>query len=77
MAAHKTWVQQGMNEKAFLAVGSLKPEGGGCIIAPNTERALLEKRISEDPFVKENIVHAEIIEVEPSKVDERLSFLMD
>jgi len=33
--------------------------------------------VDEDPFVVEDVVSAEIIEITPSKTDERLAFLLD
>ncbi len=76
MEAHKAWIEKGLSEGVFFVVGSLKPNGGGCIFAQESEIKLLEKRVHEDPFVEQNIVDAEIIEIEPSKVDERINFLM-
>lgn len=75
MEAHKAWVQKGISDGVFFLIGSLKPNGGGCILAQESEIEVLEKRVKEDPFVAQNIVNAEIIEVEPSKVDERINFL--
>ncbi|TQV86547.1 YciI family protein [Aliikangiella coralliicola] len=73
---HKAWIQQGIKEGLFLIVGSLQPDQGGCIIANNIEKEALESRISEDPFVTENIVKAEVFEVTPSMTIENLQFLM-
>jgi hypothetical protein len=33
--------------------------------------------VNDDPFVGENVVDAEIIELAAAKADERLSFLLD
>jgi len=33
--------------------------------------------VNGDPFVAENVVSAEILEITPSKADERLKFLLD
>lgn len=76
MAAHNDWIQRGVDDGIFLVVGSLTTLEGGCIIAHATERKVLEQRINDDPFVQENIVSAELIEVSPSRVDERFNFLM-
>jgi uncharacterized protein YciI len=76
MAAHNTWIQQGINDGVFLIVGSLKPNGGGCIVAQEINRELLELRVSEDPFILENIVSAEIIEFTPSRASKELDFLI-
>ena len=36
----------------------------------------LQVRVSDDPFVRENVVNAGILEITPSKVDERLKFML-
>lgn len=77
MEGHNQWIQKGFAEGIFLMVGSLQPSLGGSVIAHGLSREALEARVGEDPFVAENIVTAEILEIEPSKADERLSFLLD
>jgi len=73
---HKTWIKQGFDDKIFLLVGSILPNKGGTILAHNTSLADLESRVKTDPFVVENIVTADIIEVSPDRADERLMFLV-
>ncbi|MBX2867987.1 MAG: hypothetical protein KTR18_04905 [Acidiferrobacterales bacterium] len=75
MEAHNSWIQQGFADGVFLLAGSLQPGMGGSVVAHNIHREALEQRVGMDPFVKENIVKAEILEIEPKKVDERLRFL--
>ncbi len=77
MVGHNEWVKRGFDEGVFLLAGSLQPNLGGGIVAHNTSRIDLENRISEDPFVEGNVVSADIIEITPAKVDERLQFLLD
>lgn len=77
MAAHNAWIASGVVEGAFLVVGSLKPQGGGAILAHGEDRAAIEARIEADPFVREGIVVAEIQEVAPVRTDNRLAFLLD
>ena len=60
----------------LLVVGSLQPSLGGAIVAHNTSLPDLQRRVNDDPFVAEKIVSAEIIEITPSKTDDRLSFLL-
>lgn len=55
---------------------SLQSSSGGGIIAHNTTYFELQNRVEEDPFIAENIVVAEIIEIKPSKADLRLEFLL-
>lgn len=76
MEGHKQWIQRGLNDGVFLVVGSIQPGLGGGIVAFNTSLSDLESRVHEDPFVAENVVSAEILEITPSRADERLHFLL-
>jgi len=77
MDGHNQWVQQGFQDGVFLLVGSLQPNLGGSVIAHNISLSELQVRVGEDPFVKENIVSSEILEIDPKKADERLKFLVE
>ena len=77
MEGHKEWIKRGFDDGVFLLVGSLQPNSGGGIVAHNTSLSDLQSRVKDDPFVAENVVTAEILEIEPSRVDERLKFLLD
>ncbi len=74
---HKVWLQKGFKDGVFLLAGRLKPEGGGGILAHNTDRQTLDLRIADDPFVKHAVVTAEVVEIDPAFTDERLAFLKD
>lgn len=76
MESHNEWIKRGFEDGVFLLVGSLQPNLGGGIMAHNTSLTDLESRVSDDPFVAENVVNAEIIEITPSKVDDRFAFLI-
>lgn len=76
MAGHKEWIKRGFDKGAFLMVGSLKPDLGGAIIAHNATLSDLQKRVNDDRFVAENVVSAKILEIEPSRTDERLKPLL-
>lgn len=76
MAGHNAWIKQGFDDGVFLLVGSLQPNQGGAVVAHNLAMAELQKRVSEDPFVAQNVVSAEILEITPAKADERLAFLL-
>lgn len=73
---HNEWIKQGFDDSVFLLVGSLQPNLGGSIIAHNSSLYELQERINDDPFVAENIVNAEILEIDAKKADDRLSFLV-
>jgi len=76
MDGHNLWIKQGFEDGVFLLVGSLQPNLGGSVIAHNTSISELQERVNSDPFVVENIVSPEIIEIDPKKADDRLNFLI-
>ena len=77
MEGHKDWIKRGFDDGVFLLVGSLQPNQGGAILAHNTSLADLQDRVNADPFVAENVVKAEILEIDPARADSRLDFLVD
>lgn len=77
MEGHKEWIKRGFEDGVFLLVGNLQPKLGGGIVAHNTSLSGLQSRVNADPFVAENVVSAEILEIAPSRTDERLKFLLD
>ncbi len=76
MDGHKAWIQRGIDDGVFMLVGSLQPNLGGALLAHGTTRSDLETRVNDDPFVVENVVTAEIMEITPARADERLQFLL-
>ena len=76
MQGHKDWLQQGFDEGVFLLAGSIQPQAGGAILVHGVTLDELQDRVAHDPFVAEDVVRAEIMEVVPSKADERLGFLL-
>jgi uncharacterized protein YciI len=76
MEAHKEWIKSGFDEGVFLLAGNLQPHAGGGIVAHLTSHSALQKRVNDDPFVANNVVSAEIIEIAPSRTDQRLAFLL-
>ena len=76
MEDHKQWIKRGFDEGVFLLIGNLQPSLGGGIVAHGTSLADLRSRVNDDPFVAENVVSAEILEIAPSRTDERLKFLL-
>jgi len=77
MEGHKEWIKRGFDDGVFLLAGSLQPNLGGGIVSHNTSLSDLQSRVNDDPFVAENVVSAEILEITPAKADERLKFLLD
>ena len=77
MEGHKEWLKRGFDDGVFLLAGSVQPNLGGGIVAHNTSLTDLQSRVNEDPFVAENVVSAEILEITPSRADDRLKFMLD
>jgi uncharacterized protein YciI len=75
MEGHKEWIKRGFDDGVFLLLGNLAPNLGGGIVAYNTSLEDLQSRVHDDPFVVENVVTAEILEITPSRADRRLNFL--
>lgn len=76
MEGHKEWIKRGFDDGVFLLVGSLQPNLGGGVVAHNTSLPDLHSRLNDDPFVAENVVKAEILDISPSRADARLNFLL-
>ena len=76
MDGHKQWIKRGFDDGVFLLMGNLQPGLGGAIVAHHTSLPELQARMNEDPFVAEKIVNADILEIAPSRADERLQFLL-
>lgn len=76
MASHNAWIARGLADGVFLVVGALQPGLGGALVASGLGRPELDARLAEDPFVANEVVTVEVIEVSPVKTDPRLSFLL-
>ncbi|GGL58781.1 YciI family protein [Planomonospora parontospora] len=76
MPAHQEWIRRGVDDGVFLLVGGVQPGLGGAIVAHGTSREDLESRVAADPFVTEDVVSAEIVEIAPWLADDRLKFLL-
>ena len=77
MQGHRDWLQAGFERGHFLLAGSIVPGAGGAILANGVSKEDLDAIVNQDPFVKEDVVTAEILEIEPAKLDARLQFLSD
>jgi uncharacterized protein YciI len=76
LPGHQQWLQRGFDDGVFVLAGGLEPRLGGAIVAQASSRSELERRVEADPFVAEKVVSARILEISPSKADERLQFLL-
>jgi uncharacterized protein YciI len=77
MAGHNEWIKRGFDDGIFLLAGSIQPSRGGAVLAHNTALQDLQDRVKDDPFVAENVVSAEILEITPARSDERLKNILD
>lgn len=77
MQGHNEWIKRGIDDGKFILVGSIKPGLGGAIFAVDSSLTDLQQRVNDDPFVVENIVRAEILEIAPGRYDQRLAFLAE
>lgn len=77
MDGHKQWIDRGFSDGVFLMAGSIQPGAGGAVVAHGTSAQELEKRVEEDPFVAENVVTAEVIEVSPARCVDQMKFLAE
>lgn len=75
LEAHQAWIRRGFDDGVFLMAGSLVPGLGGAVLAHRVNASELRRRIDDDPFVAEQVVNAEIIEIDPAMTDPRLDFL--
>jgi uncharacterized protein YciI len=77
MNDHIEWIKRGFDDGLFLLSGSIQPSSGGVVLVRNSSLSDLQRRLDDDPFVRENIVSAEILEIAPGHTDERLAFAFD
>ena len=75
MAAHNDWITEGFNDGVFQCVGSLVPAAGGALLAIGESQEELEARINADPFVQNDVVIAEITEIDVKKTVPALDIL--
>jgi len=77
MAEHNQWIATGFADGIFQCVGSLKPKGGGAILAVGENRDEIEMRVNADPFVINDVVTADITEVDVKRTAPGLDVLKD
>lgn len=77
MAEHMRWIQRGIDDGVILMAGSLDHAQGGIVLAANTERAQVQARVAQDPFVIHGVVTAEVHAVAPSRMAQGLERLLN
>ncbi|MDO4643442.1 MAG: YciI family protein [Cardiobacteriaceae bacterium] len=73
LAGHREYLDHYYAEGIFLLSGRKEPRSGGVIIAHATNRAEIEKIVSEDPFYQAKIGEYSITEFIPSKTAKALA----
>jgi len=76
MERHNSWLRDGFEKGIFLLSGSVQPKAGGAVLAHNATLEEIRAIVSEDPFVAEDVVTAEIVEISASKSIPELKFLV-
>ena len=77
MSGHNAWLRSGFDEGVFLLAGSLQPGLGGAVLARAASLDELQQRVDEHPFVAQDVVSVEILDIAPGMAEERLQFLLD
>ena len=75
MEAHNAWVEKGLADGVFQCVGSLDV-GGGLILAHGEENEAITQRVMADPFVENNVVTAEVHQVDVKRTAPELAHLV-
>ena len=76
MERHNSWLRNGFERGVFLLSGSIQPKAGGAVLAHNVTPEQIRAIVNEDPFVSEDVVTAEIVDISASKSIPALEFLI-
>jgi hypothetical protein len=76
MEGHKEWLKQAFADEVVSYVGG-RSVGGAVVLAYGLTTEALRTRLAEDPLVSEGIVDPEIIELDTTMSDPRLSFMVE
>lgn len=74
MDAHNAWITNGFEDGVFQSVGSLDV-GGGFILAHGEEHKAVLQRVSEDPFMVNGIVQADVYQIDVKRTVPQLHHL--
>jgi uncharacterized protein YciI len=72
---HSAWVKKNFEEGVFLFAGPKKSKLGGAILARSIDKSLLNKIISEDSYIKEDVAEYQIIDFDCKVTTPELGFL--
>lgn len=76
MAAHTQWIQQGLDDGAFLLAGALGDAQGGMVLTARMDPAEVRRRVDQDPLVVHGVVSAEIHAIAPSRMAPGMAALL-
>ena len=74
MAEHNAWLTQGFDNGHLQMAGSLKPGLGGCVLSLLSDRDEVVAYVEQDPFVQQDVVTYELLDIEPSRLAEPLAY---
>jgi len=75
LAGHNAWINKAIEDDVFLLTGTITPRAGGAILAHGLDRPAFDALLQQDPFVANDIVTVEVLEIAPSAVADSLAFL--
>ena len=67
MERHNAWLREGFEKGVFVLSGSIEPKAGGAILAHRATLEQIRAIVNEDPFVAQDVVSAEIVEISAAK----------
>jgi uncharacterized protein YciI len=77
LTEHAEWLEKQYADGVFVLSGRQVPRTGGLILAVNTTREGLDRRLSSDPFHQRDYADYTIIECSPTRVADGLERLHD
>lgn len=75
LAGHRRWLEQGFDDHVFFLTGGIPAVGGGAILTAGLSHDELTVRLADDPFVIHDVATPEIIQLDVTMSDPRLTFL--
>ena len=74
---HNEWIKRGFDEGAIVMVGTVHPGIGGAVFVRGNSMEEAQALVNQDPFVRERVVEAEILEIEPKKAIDELAWFTE
>lgn len=77
LEGHKAWLKEAFDSGEVHYVGGRAAGGGAVLLASGLTTDDLRHRLRADPFVSEGVVEAEVVELDTTMSDPRLSFMVE